>query len=725
MNEMYDNPDTPLLNDKALVVLLLLLPLFVLTFLVSEKPVGLGLHFANDFPEHRIWWMQTKTFFAEKGIVALWNPFDDFGVMHFGWRGFSSLYPGDWWLYIPYLSGGRWNYYAQYINIVLHMAVGLCGVYWILRKICRVSVLPAVIGASLFLFNHRFIDSVRYPSTIEAIAWCPWIIYAFLKILENESTDGSRKERSMAVKWFSLALFVQLSWLAGYGHYTYITLLFCGICALSQISRFKQVVIACSAVGVGSFLSAGTLLPTALQAQESATRGGGNIKFASSNPIESYVANFLHPFAADVHSSSFFPIVYLVLIILGVMVCVRYAGRFRHVFGIIIGAVILGDLALGKDGVLFNFFYNYVPFYHSFRIQGRNNWITVIALTSLCGIGAEWVCRSSKGVKNGVLLGTLVICLLSFLVTLLYFSPADFGTGGEFSPLAMGWVTREESKFLPLLLNLSFAAAVILLMFHVKSFVGRVLLGTIMCLCFVHLYAQYTTWYNEDMNRIALMKPSEYFQKGLLVPYDKGSVNRLQKPTIIADYAQIKRFETYRKYVKSTNASIHSRFTFIDSDTGEVPESLDLQLQSFGVNHIAFTVNVPKSGDLVFFSSYSPFWKCNIPFHRGEGEFDHFTVFALSLGTHHITMDFRPIILIAALLVSILGFFTLITLLHWRLGGRAWPIAYVVAGLLLCGFALAGIYGGHQFTQDELFGGVVQESKQLGDSLDVMPIFNV
>jgi hypothetical protein len=560
-------------------------------------------------------------------------------------------------------------------------------------------VASAVFGTSVFILNQRFVDSIRYPHTIETIAWIPWIVYFLIKTIDNFNNQNDLiSSRQKYIDWLLLCLSTLLSWLAGYGHYTYIAFIFSGILLVVLSKTVKSFIWGLGGLGLGAVLAVGVLLPTAIQLWGSPTRGGSNIVFSSSCPVGSYFHMFMTPFGSDVHSSSYFPLIYLIFCVFGMMLAFTNSNSFRLKLGMLLSVVILGDLSLGLDGFLFKFFYNHVPLYHSFRIQGRNNWITIIPICYFCAVGIERFISGQKTYKYLVVITCLFLSVLSIYLNY-HFKTA----GGEFTPYGLGWITAEQT--LPSIIKLTFlfSGLFVILILSDKTLVQAVGL-ILLCSIFVTSYARYETWLNKGMQRQAVMKVADYFPDGIFVPFKRGSDMRSLSPVVISDSSYNPKFNAYDSIVKNPKASSGTRFAFSPTDKNRKDINVIVEIEHYNPNEFKFKIQTPIEGEMLFFSSFSRFWKSNVSLRRGKGEFSPFTVFSVPAGTTEVEMTFRPIIFIIGGLMSIAGVFCLASASLYV--GQKKNASKIVAtvGLLMCVLYLMGVYSPRSFSATQLFG---------------------
>ncbi|MFO1492596.1 MAG: hypothetical protein U1F77_06775 [Kiritimatiellia bacterium] len=251
------------------------------------------------------------------------------------------------------------------------------------------------------------------------MAWLPWMLVVGIRLAEGggDPRDGVRRRLE---DFLQLTLLTSLSWTAGYGQLTYVGGMVIALAVLAVTVEWRGLAAAAGAAVLGTLLAAGPLGPTAVMARLSAERGGGNFSFATQNPLNvSYLDMLAHPFAADVHASSFFPPVFLGLAGGGLLVAWTRERR-RLSAALLAGAFLMLDLARGADGFLCRLAYDHLPMYSAFRIQSRNNWITLLALCWFAGLGAEVALKGGprgRRVTLGLMALFLVLIALRHVLT--------------------------------------------------------------------------------------------------------------------------------------------------------------------------------------------------------------------------------------------------------------------------------------------------------------------
>ena len=672
---------------------LVLLPFAYVAAVTLPHPFGLGLQHGNDFQGHRIWWTDLATWYLKQGQVPVWSPSLDFGTLYFGQRGHAFFYPGGWWthvLHAPMIPA--WQTWAHYLQICLHMSIAMLGVYRLLRVRGGVAEPAAFLGAALLLINQRFHDSVRYPCAIETMAWIPWILLLAIRVVENTGRDAVER-RCRTNDALKLALVTAMSWLAGYGQLTYIAALLVVIVTLSVARSGRGVFLAAAAAATGSLLAAGTLVPTAWMASLAPHRSGDNFAFATQYPrLGSYLNMFSQPFLEDVHASLYFPPVFLGLIALGLHAAWKRPDR-RLSAGLLLAALVILDLARGADGWLCRAAYDHLPMYKAFRVQGRNNWIALLALCWFAGLGADrLLAGGAKANRNGMtalLLAAAVIALHHLAV-----SP----------PLREGITPAATSEMSASLMAYSFwmllagtTLPLLAALFpRTRAALPAAMVAVVWSLVF--FYGRYSTWYRPPPSRA--VHPS--FPAGLLAPYRKGA--GLTSHSLVEDESLAPVLALQAGLTGTPERRFPAtRFAFFPATPG-TNATVRLALESFGANHLQATVTSSAPGRLVYFNTMFPGWRGTPAPVAAPAPLQRFMSFDLPAGTTGLSIEFSPHVILACSLLTLLGVSTLGTVLALRLGRRRGAVAVAGVGLAVTSAFLAGTFSRRSLDDRQLYG---------------------
>ena len=672
---------------------LVLLPFAYVAAVTLPHPFGLGLQHGNDFQGHRIWWTDLATWYLKQGQIPVWSPSLDFGTLFFGQRGHAFFYPGGLWTHVFHARMVPfWQTWAHYLQICLHMGVAMLGVYRLLRVRGAVSEPAAFLGATLLLVNQRFHDSVRYPCAIETMAWIPWILVFALRVVENPAPDPAEKYRRFndALK---LALVTAMSWLAGYGQLTYISALLVAIVTLAAGKSPRSVFLAAGAAAVGSLLAAGTLVPTAWMASLAPHRSGDNFGFATQYPrLGSYLEMFAQPFHEDVHASMFFPPVFLGLNAMGLCSAWKRPDR-RISAGLFVAALVILDLSRGADGWLCRTAYDHLPMYKAFRVQGRNNWISLLALCWFAGLGADRLLAGSAREKRTattlLLLAVAVVALHHLAVAP---TPREGMTPALTSEMSASLITY---SFWMLLAGTTLPLLVVLPE-RSRALLPVAMVAVIWSLVF--FYGRYSTWYRPPPSRE--VHPS--FPAGLLAPFRRGAglvSNSLVEEDSLAPLLELQAGLTGvpERLFPAT------RFAFFPAD-GKTNANVRLDLKSYGANHLHAAVTASAPGRLIYFNTMFPGWRGAPEPKPAPPPLQRFMCFDLPAGLTELRIEFIPRVVIACSLLTLTGLSSLATVLAFRAGRRRGAAAVAGLGLAVTTAFLIGTFSRRSLSERQLFG---------------------
>ena len=671
-------------EDRPWQVLLCLLPFVHLAAVLLPPPLGLGLQHANDFQACRIWWKTMGTVCLQDGFFPLWNHLQDYGSVYPGYTGYGILYPFTAWLHpflateIPAVQSA-----AEYLSIGLHAAWGANGAYLWLRRSAGGSPSAAALGAALLLLNQRFNDFIRYPGALEVQAWFPWILLLLSHLLDPSSaTDPRRRWRHT----LALAFCVSMAWLAGYGQLTYIFFLLAGTLFLAHLDRPRLWIWPAAGLVAGTLASVGTLYPTALHALTSPERGGGSLEFAASHPLlHGYLRMFTHPFQVDVLASSLFPVAFLPLIALGLAVAARARDR-RWTLSLAGAALLIADLSLGEQGLLFRFFHAHVPMYSSFRVQGRNNFITLLPLAWFAAVG--WDAARATSARRRWVAATMVLLALAVGLAARAEAPIPVSSAMEIFGMTAGQALRSQLLWLA-----GSTACLAAYLLAGNDRLRRIALPACVW-CFVVFFCRWTT----DYRPWPTTRVIPHYEAGLLTPHRIG-IGTVQSPLLEELYHPVQQ-ELDRLGRGQVFPS--SRFLFSPEQPGGTPPRLTLR--SLGPNHLIADVQSPSAGRLLLIQSWHAGWKSSLPLRRAPGVLAPLSVLDLPAGEHRLDLRFRPTGILLAVGLSLLvpAFLAAAALL---LAGRRRLAGLTAgAGVLALALFLAGVYTTHSWPEAFLGG---------------------
>lgn len=677
-----------------------LLPFLYFAVLAAPRPVGLGLTIANDFPAHRIWYTQMDTYFLAKGYFPLWNPTFEMGAPYLAMCfGTASLYPFRWWTYLSTFLGGHWSYLAQYLQICGHMAFGLIFLFRTLRVHGRMSSEAAAAGSAVFLLNQCFNNFIRFPHGIENIAWVPALLYYALNLTRLASGFSKPVLRAAAPDGVKLALCTALSWLTGYGQFSYVGGLVVGLLALFAARSLSGLVLAAVAGLLGTALSVGCIVPVTEWVSHHPLRNGVSIANIQAEGVTDYAYMFLRPFSVDIHYSCFAFPAFLLLALVGVAAfrswkCVRLSA------GMLIVLLLLGDVSRGVHGTSFPFLFAHLPGFAAFNSPSKLIWLAFLPLAWFIGLGFDAV-SSSRRLRWGV---GAALAVLSITLALQY-SPALCPQGvGIWKPLERDWISAAASAAAYRWLVLGSGAALICYVLVRWAPLKVAALGAL-CGVFVVFYGQYNTFTSREYSSQALLSTPAAFPAGLLARRVPAGYLGLSGIGVTSANVDPVIYDLMMNDKHGLLGDEHTRFPdsrFLWYPAGD-PHDLTLKLTSFGPNHIFFEVESQAAGELIYLTKFSEHWAANYPYEKGV-RFNEFYKFAITPGVHSFTMEFLPVRQIVSVLITLLGVFGLASALARLTGHKMTAGVVALLGCALAGAVLLGALTRHSLSARDLFG---------------------
>lgn len=630
-----------------------------LILIYCGEPIGFGGHITNDFSDHRVWWAQMNTFFLSLGTIPAWNCIDNYGLglSHLGGRGMASLYPLNWWLYLPTYYGGEISYLAHYINIFSHILIGMLGIYYTLVKIIKIDKDISLLSSTLFMLNLRFNDFIRYPNGIEAISWIPWIIFFVLKIHTDKSFEKriynfNKKEWKTII---SLILTVQLSWLAGYGHFTYLGFLIVGTLLIFNFKNIQVFLISLVSLLIGTLLSTGNLLPIY---QNLSSRNNGKektLEWAVDNSVLSYCEQIFNPYNVDIFRNfiTFPGFVILVIISSCILICkvfvnFHFLKRNKLLISFILIFIILLDTSRGQNGYTFTYLFNYLPFFDSFRNPVKNNFLTYIPFCLIFAATVQYL-RSKRYSTIICVIGLSSILILCIATNLYLHKYSSFNY--QFSPYRLNLINLDFSI---LTYSLMCLVSVIALYFYIrkKNHFLNLITPIFLCLIFVMCFGRYYTWTENNHNdwELSQNKISNFYPNGILNGLLLTNGKSLESNKNLEGDPILK--------VLNNNFP-QSRFRWFPTDG---KSKFEFKLLSFSSGNIHIKSENKSFGRLLYIQSYHNQWESNLPIEPYEF-LNKKIISVLVEGSNNISLHFDSSMYKLFSILSLLSSLTFILLL--------------------------------------------------------------
>lgn len=752
---------------RCVLLALLMSPLVYMALLILPPPLGLGLYFANDFTGHRIWYTQVDAYFVSRGYFALWNPTFEFGNASLaGAFGTGALYPLRWWTYLPTCYGGILNFYTQYVQVALHMTIGLGGLYLLLRRHACVGPAAAALGSGVFLLNQCFNNFIRFPHGIENACWAPWMLHLALNLtrppvseprtsgLEATTTHGpeartTHGRESRATHFFALALCVALGWLAGYGQFSYMGALLVGLLALFNAQSLAGFLRVAGAGLLGSAAALGAILPAVEWAVHHPLRGGKDMSGIATIGVTDYAEILLNPFGVDVHYNTFTLPLFVMLGVAGLVAAWRRPKTLRPSLAMLVALALMIEVTRGDQGYLFAIFYRYLPMFSAFNSPAKYAWLLFIPIAWFVAIGVDALANRRAAWPAAAAI-TFAAAACAILAAPRVAQPVV----GMHQPLAMHWLAAADAALrFQVLLWVSAAAGALFLLVR-RPGVQAALIVILAATCALAFAAKGTFFWPEP-DPAALIATRDAFPDGLLARRSPAEYLRLRgigvtSPNVDPDVWHLIVSGDERVLGPPDARFPRTRFLW----TPDVPtDKADFRLTSFGPNHCFFEIETTGPGEFTWLTRCSPHWRFRaaylhrLPALRADPEpgptwhdlspgrlapYEQFFRFrvhepgqaALPVGSVAIRAEFVPPLHIGGAALSVALVFGLAAATAWSRRRRALAATAAAAGVVIAGLVLAGSLSRHTMSARDVFGvaGAASSGSETRPELHPRPI---
>lgn len=358
----------------------------------------------NDFVQ---WYYNYKAYlldYLSQGSIPLWLPSAGGGFPFFSTPMSQVFYPLNVPLALLYrLLGGFSMLDYQYFTVA-GISFFAVGVYLWLRTL-NLELRPALFSTLIISTSLKMTEILRFPNAVHEIAWCPWILLALTQIVKSKS-------RRVAIKYGFLLFFSLVCLLtAGYPYLVYYTiflfppyLLILWVAPLRKrfldqdAVAWKRVFLTVGLSGMAAFL---LCLPymyhIATLMKVTANRGGSDYQFSTSYEFSftDTLGSLVYPPSAQVEGWYYFSMVGLLIVLLYVFTPASSEEKDtpKALRGWLPKGILLlwwalfSYISYGKESYLFNFLWNYVPFFSYLRVWGRLNIILLPILAWILALG--------------------------------------------------------------------------------------------------------------------------------------------------------------------------------------------------------------------------------------------------------------------------------------------------------------------------------------------------
>ena len=395
-----------------------IVPAIVGAFLFLFFPtifLGINSFFYRDFGSlaYPIIHYQKESFLS--GEIPLWNPLSHCGIPFLAQWGTMTLYPPSlFYIFLPL----PWS-----LNVfcLLHLIFGAVGMYRFARRWIN-DDLPALFSAVASVFNGIILSCLMWPNYTAALAWAPWIFYAFEKAV---CTGG---------KYILFAIiFSVFQFMSGVPEILIIThIITFSIVIYNVIDNKARIITAVSryllVIISVLFICAMQLLPFLDLLQQShrtadidftkwSMPGWGLANFFV--PLFHYFKTYQNTFVQSEQAfitSYYFPLGTLVLSLLGI---IRANSKTRIMFLLLIFFSI--SMALGSNSFIYNFASSFLPFFNKIRYPIKFIIILSFIIPVLAGLGVGQLIKSDKKAISSILLISLTFLIIASIILIFNF----------------------------------------------------------------------------------------------------------------------------------------------------------------------------------------------------------------------------------------------------------------------------------------------------------------
>ncbi len=681
-------------KEKLLMLLLVAAPfiyLFPYTFPISFS--GYVISVGNDF---RILYYNYKVYllhFLSRFEIPLWSPSEASGYP-FIFSPFTQVfYPLNILLAGFYKLAGGYSSADHIRFTVLAFSVFSAGIYKWLRSM-NTDLLPAYISSFLITASVGSLEIIRFPNAIHTLCWFPWILYALNRIFISEKKVQYFK--------YSLFLFVCLicTVTAGYPYYLYYSVFVFVPYFLFFVFRYTRlnvlnidrekiivpaVIIVCTAA-LAFIICYPYLYSVSELMSQTNGRGGNNYEYstASSETPLSTLGSLIFPPLSSINTGFYLGLLNFFIILIYFINTRSDNNKVK--WALLIWISILVYITYTSGSFLFNFLWNYFPFFSSLREWGRLNKILLILFAWLLGLAYSDLFKRIK--ENKLSLGKQHTALLLISV-LIFFLNAVFSvykvSGIEWQEFFVNskvdMLLQFSSKYAELLkavlssygfIFLFFSALTLFALFKFNNYIKHGIVSSKLNLIMVFIlvvsfFESYTfapwLWikaekskYREGLtidNRAAFELPRTFLYKtvslnnnynsGIVADwYYSGYTDFLKKyGNDTADSKELLGINNGKKLYFSKEINHNSIKSFIaDADTS----FSDIKINHYNGNSLDITVNCGSDGYISFIDNYDDKWKAAVNDNPVNVDklFNTFKSVHIKKGLNRITFTYKP-----------------------------------------------------------------------------------
>jgi hypothetical protein len=386
-NESYRN--------RFFLLILLIFPFiylfpYILPLRVGDFDVAVGNDFRALYFSYKVYLLH----FFSKFQIPLWSPSEACGYPLYSNPFSQFFYPLNIILVIYYKIVGYYSSVAHHRFTVFGISILSIGIYNWLKSI-KINNLPAFMTALLTSVSVGSLEMLRFPNAVHTLCWFPWVLFAISKIFSSE-------KKKDYIKYSLFLIFFLISAItAGYPYYMFYSIflfvpyfifyLFRGQ-RLKLFGNDKKNITAAVIIIIFSVIIVGIISYPYIKnvieiTNQTTNRGGNDYEFstdASELPIYT-LGSLIFPPIADISNCFYFGLLNLFIIILYFLRTKQSETGDNKKWVILIWIALLIYITYGSKSYLFDFFWNYFPFFSKLREWGKLNKIVFLLIAWLLG----------------------------------------------------------------------------------------------------------------------------------------------------------------------------------------------------------------------------------------------------------------------------------------------------------------------------------------------------
>lgn len=406
-------------KERILILILVVAPfLYLMPYVFPFGFSGFDISVGNDF---RILYYNYKAYllhFLSRLELPYWSPSEASGYSFLFSPFTQFFYPLNILLTVFYKLAGGYSSVDHVRYTALAFSIFSAGLYKWMRTL-NINILPAFITALLITSSVGSLEILRFPNAIHTLCWFPWVLFAMNRIFASDRKSSYFK--------YSLLLFFCLvcAVTAGYPYYLYYSVFIFVpyfLFFLFKYTRTNILKLEINNIVAPAVIIAVTLVITFLLCypylhsvsdlmNQTNGRGGSNYEYStatSESPL-STLGSLIYPPLSSINTSFYLGLLNLFVILIYFINSGRGTGD-RKKWIILIWISLLVFVTYGSGSFLFNFLWNYFPFFSNLREWGRLNKVILVLFAWLLGLSYNDFFKRIK--ENNLLLGKQEIILL-------------------------------------------------------------------------------------------------------------------------------------------------------------------------------------------------------------------------------------------------------------------------------------------------------------------------